>query len=487
MERPFSTDNSLSWCPNTNSITVAAPGNSSTSKFEVNSPGFGETGAKFGVGRSRMQRSASEWAFQEFLKQHESNDEGKKRPVAPPAPQEEGDEEASIGGENDDGGKGKKRPAGKDRVALAGTGGDADKVSGALCPLFTGLGEELGKGGARPVDPHELKQKLHLACAAVALTRVTGNSSTDLVPSAVDANQSQNISLGPDARAAVLASQSSGTGSGIIYNGAPGSSASGPIGIPALPPKPKGGVSQARTNTSGSSREQSDDEDLEVGPSEQSTDPSDLKRRRRMLSNRESARRSRRRKQAHLTDLELQVAQLRVENSSLLNRFTEISHKYNEAAIDNRVLKSDVEALRAKVKMAEDMVSRASAAATIAHPLRNASQIQSTVNLQYPGGLFDSPASSVVQGDEGLYMHTGQCSDTQGSSLTQAVSGMKPQNNEPQLHPAGTKMGRTPSMQRVASLEHLQKRIRGGMTCGSMSWGGSWDVEGSPVIENNEH
>ncbi|KAH9305757.1 hypothetical protein KI387_010161, partial [Taxus chinensis] len=204
-----------------------------------------------------MQRSASEWAFQEFLKQNMASDDG-KRPK-----QQEG---SSNGEDECDDEIGQKRAAVKDRVALPGTDGDADKVSGALCPLFTGLGEEIGKGGAVPVDPCELKQKLNLACAAVALTRVTGISSTDFVPSTADANQSQKISLGSDARAAVLASQSSGTGSGIIYNGALGSSSSGPIGIPALPPKPKGEVSQARTTTSGSSRDQSDDDDLEVGP-----------------------------------------------------------------------------------------------------------------------------------------------------------------------------------------------------------------------------
>lgn len=38
-----------------------------------------------------------------------------------------------------------------------------------------------------------------------------------------------------------------------------------------------------------------------------------------------------------------------MENSSLLKRLTDISHKYNEAAVDNRVLKADVETLRAKV------------------------------------------------------------------------------------------------------------------------------------------
>ena len=68
-----------------------------------------------------------------------------------------------------------------------------------------------------------------------------------------------------------------------------------------------------------------------------------------MLSNRESARRSRRRKQAHLSELEMQVAQLRMENTALVQRLQDISHKFQEAAIDNRVLKADCEALRAKV------------------------------------------------------------------------------------------------------------------------------------------
>lgn len=40
---------------------------------------------------------------------------------------------------------------------------------------------------------------------------------------------------------------------------------------------------------------------------------------------------------------------MRLENSSLLKRLTDISQKYNEAAVDNRVLKADVETLRAKV------------------------------------------------------------------------------------------------------------------------------------------
>ncbi|KAI5080769.1 hypothetical protein GOP47_0003952 [Adiantum capillus-veneris] len=213
---------------------------------------------------------------------------------------------------------------------------------------------------------------------------------------------------------------------------------SGPIGIPALPPKPKGGVAysgMARMNTSGSSREQSDDEDaeLESGGNEQNLVPGDIKRMRRMLSNRESARRSRRRKQAHLSDLETQVAQLRVENSSLFKQLNEITQKFNNALVDNRVLKADVEALRAKVKMAEDIVNRSG---------------NSQVSM--------APASE--------------------ASVAPSITDT---HQEQQL--AGSKMGRTPSMQRVASLEHLQKRIRGGAFCSSLPWG-SWDDAGLSVM-----
>ncbi|XP_078149532.1 light-inducible protein CPRF2-like isoform X2 [Carex rostrata] len=80
-------------------------------------------------------------------------------------------------------------------------------------------------------------------------------------------------------------------------------------------------------------------------------DPTNAKRMRRMLSNRESARRSRRRKQAHTNDLEAEVLQLRVENSSLLKRLTDLTQKYNDASVDKRVLKADVETLRAKVHL----------------------------------------------------------------------------------------------------------------------------------------
>ncbi|KAK7293710.1 hypothetical protein RJT34_16583 [Clitoria ternatea] len=129
------------------------------------------------------------------------------------------------------------------------------------------------------------------------------------------------------------------------------------VGSPVSGNKPNRRENQAKgATTSGSSRDPSDEDD----EAEQSTNPIDMKRLRRKDSNRESARRSRRRKQAHLTDLESQVEQLRLENATLLKQLTDASHLFRDADTNNRVLISDVEALRAKVKLAEDMVARGS-------------------------------------------------------------------------------------------------------------------------------
>ncbi|KAI4337453.1 hypothetical protein L6164_015868 [Bauhinia variegata] len=116
---------------------------------------------------------------------------------------------------------------------------------------------------------------------------------------------------------------------------------------------------QAKGTSSGSSQSPSDEDD-EAGHCEQSTDPIVIKLLRRKASNRDSARRSRRRKQAQLADLETQVEQLKVESATLYKQLTDASQHFRDADTNNRVLKSDVEALRAKVKLAEDMVARGS-------------------------------------------------------------------------------------------------------------------------------
>ncbi|KAE8681798.1 Basic leucine zipper 10 [Hibiscus syriacus] len=115
---------------------------------------------------------------------------------------------------------------------------------------------------------------------------------------------------------------------------------------------------QVRQATSGSSIEDSDSDELE-GDAEttDNMDAADAKRKRSELMmdqnavNRESARRSRRRKQVQMNELEGQVGQLRVEHSTLLKSLTDMNHNYDAAAVDNRIMKADIETLRAKTQL----------------------------------------------------------------------------------------------------------------------------------------
>ncbi|KAI3937356.1 hypothetical protein MKW98_001927 [Papaver atlanticum] len=240
-----------------------------------------------------------------------------------------------------------------------------------------------------PIDAKEyqeiLKQRLTQACAAVAMSRVSTVKSQD---STTFPNTGVQVS-----DALPLESQATSKGFGYKFSSVQNKAVGGgPVGIPALPAVQKISGMPVRPTTSGSSREQSDDDDLE-GETEMTDnmDPTDVKRVRRMLSNRESARRSRRRKQAHLSELEGQVAQLRLENSSLLKRLTDINHKYTEAAVDNRVLKADVETVRAKVKMAEETVKRMTG---LSNPLFQAMPDFSNMGMPYVSSptLTDSSA-----------------------------------------------------------------------------------------------
>ncbi|PHU09278.1 Light-inducible protein CPRF2 [Capsicum chinense] len=162
-----------------------------------------------------------------------------------------------------------------------------------------------------------------------------------------------------------------------------------------------------------------------------------------------------------------EVSQVRVENSSLLKRLTDISQKHNEAAVDNRVLKADVETLRAKVKMAEETVKRV----TGLNPLFQAMTEISTIMLpSFTGSPFDSSADAGVPEQDDLKCHYYPAPDNShmpnhDSRMQNAMLDIPPIGNVHQNSATeaieANKIGRTSSMQRVASLEHLQKHIRG--------------------------
>ncbi|GJR40677.1 light-inducible protein CPRF2 [Tanacetum coccineum] len=319
-----------------------------------------------------------------------------------------------------------------------------------------------------PVDSEEyqayLKSRLNLACAAVALTRASSVKTQDFAVLPDNGSQASNTSQ--------LGYQASSKVSGFDPKIA-GKDGGAPIGIPSLPVVPKKAAIPVKSATSGSSRELSDDDELDTETT-QNMDPTDVKRVRRMLSNRESARRSRRRKQAHLTELETQVSQLRGENSSLLKRLTDISQKYNEAAVDNRVLKADVETMRAKVKMAEESVKRI----TGFNPMVQVMSDMSTLGPMPSYSCSPSDASgdtSIPIQDDMKQQHFYPSQPTPATTNHNIPATRVPQNTMVNLPPVenvqhpnpamsevgAQKIGRTASMQRVASLEHLQKRFRG--------------------------
>ncbi|XP_031474005.1 light-inducible protein CPRF2-like [Nymphaea colorata] len=396
------------------------PGEDITDPFWCSSPSNGEK-------PSNLNRNASEWALHRFI--HEAS------PSASPSSSQK---KATA----DTGGGGGAR---NDVLEL-------EKPAAAVPPMGT------------PEYQAILKKRLDLACAVVALTRAPGVKSHEATL-ADNGNQGSERSE--------LCSQSSTKG----LSRTPDNAVGGPVGIPALPAMQKNQGPQVKMTTSGSSRELSDDEvEGETEVTEQ-MDPADAKRMRRMLSNRESARRSRRRKQAHLSELETQVAQLRVENSSLLKRLTDISQKYNEASVDNRILKADVETLRAKVKMAEETVKRVTGAGPFFPTMTDIS----SVHVQFSGSPPDNTADSVVpvQDDSKHYFQPVHVQE-----LNNGISDINHGCEE--VHGSIGKTGRTPSLQRVASLEHLQKRIRGGANDGPTApWAGGWEPENSNIVDTN--
>ncbi|KAL5199654.1 hypothetical protein ABZP36_020857 [Zizania latifolia] len=142
--------------------------------------------------------------------------------------------------------------------------------------------------------------------------------------------------------------------------------------------------------------------DTEGSPCVRGKRSTETKRIRRMVSNRESARRSRRRKQAQLTDLESQVEKLKGENASLFKKLTDASQQFSTAVTDNRILKSDVEALRVKVKMAEDLVARTAMSCGLGQlglaPLLNSRKMCQALDMLTVTGLDLSGGNACFKG-----------------------------------------------------------------------------------------
>ncbi|XP_059432709.1 light-inducible protein CPRF2 isoform X2 [Corylus avellana] len=316
-----------------------------------------------------------------------------------------------------------------------------------------------------PADPEEyralLKSKLHMACAVVAQR---GSCSSTEENGNVAESQSQG------SKPSQLGSQAQDKA------------------LPTL--QVKSGV-QVRQSTSGSSREDSDDDDLE-GDMETTDNmgPSDEKRARRMRSNRESARRSRRRKQAHMNELETQVGHLRVEHSTLLKRLTEVNQKYEGSGVDNRILKADIETLRAKVKMAEETVKRVTglpamnlAMATV--PSMGMPLVSSPMNASTNAAALPIPPKSNHFFRQQVPTVVNAIPHHQSQRLDDSFPSNPPIPliGNPQKDIGGNRVAEMSSMQCRARVQQVQKQISPDATShGTMP---GWDPELSHTAPNN--
>ncbi|CAK9148221.1 unnamed protein product [Ilex paraguariensis] len=83
----------------------------------------------------------------------------------------------------------------------------------------------------------------------------------------------------------------------------------------------------------------------------------DQRKRKRMQSNRESARRSRMRKQKHLDDLTVQVAQLSKENSHIRTNMNITTQQYLNVEAENSVLRAQVIELSQRLESLNDILN----------------------------------------------------------------------------------------------------------------------------------
>lgn len=76
----------------------------------------------------------------------------------------------------------------------------------------------------------------------------------------------------------------------------------------------------------------------------------DKRKERRMRSNRESARRSRMKKQKQLGDLIYQVPQMKAENNQILTKINVVMQNYDAVEAENSILRSQVMELTERLK-----------------------------------------------------------------------------------------------------------------------------------------
>ena len=83
----------------------------------------------------------------------------------------------------------------------------------------------------------------------------------------------------------------------------------------------------------------------------------DLRKRKRMQSNRESARRSRMRKQKHLDDLTDQINQIKKDNAQILTTINVTTQQFVQIEADNSVLRAQMGELNQRLSYLNEIIN----------------------------------------------------------------------------------------------------------------------------------
>ena len=156
-------------------------------------------------------------------------------------------------------------------------------------------------------------------------------------------------------------------------------------------PEKKTGKKRAATPEDGSNGSDSEDDEND-GTKGKTTD--EIRRQRRMLSNRESARRSRRRKLEHVAVLEGQIAAHKAENAQVMERLREMEQRAESAIRENAGLKAEVDRLTAALREA--------AAGAGSKAMERSSSLQriASAGTLAKSTLGDGTASPQIGGDD---------------------------------------------------------------------------------------
>ncbi|XP_009624531.1 bZIP transcription factor 44-like [Nicotiana tabacum] len=91
----------------------------------------------------------------------------------------------------------------------------------------------------------------------------------------------------------------------------------------------------------------------------------DQRKRKRMISNRESARRSRMKKQKRLSDLIVQVNQLKDQNNKIVTNINMVTQVYLNVEAENSVLRAQMAELSHRLQSLNEIINCINSAATI--------------------------------------------------------------------------------------------------------------------------